>query len=96
MKKTNNIKDTIKLKVYNKFTCSNYFNNLNKIQKRQSNYKNFIEKLEANIFLKKFITTDKDKVKIITSYKFKRFENIEDNDNDNASEFIEENPLDKM
>ena len=58
----------------------------------KSNYKNFVEKLEANIFLKKFITTDKDKVKIITNHIFKTSETLEDNDNDN--EFIEGNPLD--
>ena len=88
--KTENKKDIIKLKtVYTKFTCSNYFN-LNKIQKRQSNYKNFVEKLEANIFLKKFITTDKDKVKNISNHIFKTSETLEDNDN----EFIEGNPLD--
>ena len=51
MKKTNNKKDIIKLKsIYEMFKVSNYFNNLNKIQKRQNNYKHFIEKLESNIF----------------------------------------------
>ena len=48
--------------------------------------------LESNIFLKKLITTDKDKVKIITNHIFKTSETLEDNDN--VSEFIEANPLD--
>ena len=91
--KTDNKKDTIKLKrIYEMFKVSNYFNNLNKIQKRQNNYKHFIEKLESNIFLKKFITVDNHNNNIITNHIFKTSETLEDNDNDN--EFIEGNPLD--
>ena len=86
---------TIKLKrIYEMFKVSNYFNNLNKIQKRQNNYKHFIEKLESNIFLKKFITVDNHNNNIITNHIFKTSETLEDNDN--ASEFIDENPLDKI
>jgi hypothetical protein len=67
--KTVNKKDTIKLKdVFNNFKTSDYFTNLNKLDKRNNNYKNFNEKLENNIFLKKFITENKDKIKIITNY----------------------------
>ena len=44
---------------------------------------------KAIFFNKKFITVDKEKIKNITSYKFKTNENHdEDNDNDNI------NPLD--
>ena len=45
--KTNDPKDIIKLKdIYELFTRGDYFINLNKIQKRQMNYKNFINKIE--------------------------------------------------
>ena len=67
--KTNNNKDTIKLKIiYENFKSSDYFNNLNKLQKRQNNYKNFIEKLKSNMFLKKYVTEDQSYVCIITNY----------------------------
>ena len=59
------------------FKVSNYFNNLNKIQKRQNNYKHFIETLESNIFLKKFITVDSHNNNIITNHILKTSENIE-------------------
>ena len=70
--KTSDKKDVMKLKlVYEKFKHSEYFNNLNKIQKRQNNYNNFVEKLQSNIFLKRYVTENKDKTKIITNYKNK-------------------------
>lgn len=82
--KTNNTKDVIKLKVvYEAFKNSDYFNNLNKIQKRQNNYKHFIEKLKNNMFLKKYVKENSDNVYILTSYKLKDENNNEDNDEDN-------------
>jgi phage/plasmid-associated DNA primase len=77
--KTNNKKDIIKLKiVYDIFKNSEYFNNLNKLQKRQNNYKHFIEKIENNMFLKKLIIKDCHGTQIITNYIQKnKFENNE-------------------
>jgi phage/plasmid-associated DNA primase len=73
---TDNIKDVIKMKdIYNTFSISNYFNNLNKTQKREYNYKWFINKLETNLELKKFVGLDiKDKTIILRKYKFKSLE----------------------
>ena len=79
--KTDNPKDVIKIKViYEAFKSSEYFENLSKADKRQNNYKNFIEKLEKNMFLKKLVKQNKDKVYIITSYKM-----IEDEEEENKS-----------
>lgn len=67
---TNNIKDTIKTKeIYKHFENSNYFNNLNKNQKREYNYKWFLNKLETNLTLSKYMGMDKDKIQILTKYK---------------------------
>ena len=67
--KTNNNKDLIKLKeIYDKFKRSEYFNNLNKLQKRQNNYKNFINKIENNMFLKKYVFEDTHKCMNIKNY----------------------------
>ena len=64
--------DIIKLKiVYEKFKYSEYFYNLNKSKKRDNNYKNFVEKMQRNMFLKKYINENIDKIKIITNYKEK-------------------------
>ena len=72
---TDNIKDTIKLKdIYTIFKISDYFNNLNKKQKREFNYKWFVNKLETNITIKKFIGVDKNNVNILRKYKNKRSE----------------------
>lgn len=76
--KTNDKKDVIKIKVvYEKFKSSEYFNNLTKIKKRENNYKSFVTSIEGNMFLKKYVTTNKDKIYIITNYKIK-----EDDDDD--------------
>ena len=76
--KTNDKKDVIKIKVvYEKFKSSEYFNNLSKIKKRENNYKSFVTIMENNMFLKKYVTTNKDKIYIITNYKIK-----EDDDDD--------------
>ena len=81
-KKTDNKKDTIKLTViYEDFKNSEYFDNLTKAEKRQNNYKHFIEKLENNMFLKKLLKQNNDKVYILTCYKLE--EDNEDNDSVN-------------
>ena len=87
--KTENKKDTIKLKIiYEDFKSSDYFENLNKVQKRQNNYKNFVEKLQNNMFLKRNVVENKDNVNIITNYICKI--NDEENHDDSVN-----NPLDK-
>ena len=78
--KTDNKDDTIKLKpIYENFKCSEYFNNLNKKEKRENNYKTFVEKLKNNMFLKKFVKENKDKVYIITNYVSKEEDDDEEN-----------------
>ena len=79
--KTQDKKDNIKLKIiYENFKTSEYFNNLNKVQKRQNNYKNFVEKMQGNMFLKKYVTENKDKVNIIINYKCKNKDNYEEDE----------------
>ena len=79
--KTQDKKDNIKLKIiYENFKTSEYFNNLNKVQKRQNNYKNFVEKMQGNMFLKKYVTENKDKVNIIINYKCKNNDNNEEDE----------------
>ena len=91
--KTNNNKDIIKLKiVYEAFKSSEYFNNLNKVQKRQNNYKNFIEKLQNNMFLKKCIKENSSNVYVLTSYKTK----VENNDEEDDDEDKIPNGLDAL
>jgi putative DNA primase/helicase len=59
--KTKDIKYKLKLKeIYNEYTQSDYFNNLNKQQKRNNNYKNFIQQIGSNMFLKKFLIQEKE------------------------------------
>ena len=73
----------IKLKtVYINFQNSEYFKNLNKIQKRQNNYKNFIEKIETNRFLKKFIYNDIHKCYYLKGHNFISNNTIDEEDND--------------
>lgn len=82
--KTNNKKDIIKLKeIYDNFSHSDYFYNLNKDQRKGLNYKNFIERIKNNISLKKFIKKNNHNVYIITNYK-----PLNNNDNNN---YIDEN-----
>jgi hypothetical protein len=74
---TDNKADVIKLKeVYDDFKASEYFMNLNKVQKRQNNYKGFVAKLESNFFIKKFVKDNGHKCMILTNYKKK----IDDDD----------------
>ena len=44
---------------------------MNKADKRKMNYKNFIEKLETNMYIKKYVSTNKDKVNILINHKIK-------------------------
>jgi phage/plasmid-associated DNA primase len=75
---TDNIKDTIKLKgIYDVFKCSDYFDNLNKKQKREFNYKWFVNKLETNITIKKKIGVDNHETNILRRYKLKQTEKEE-------------------
>lgn len=83
--KTNDVKDIIKLKdVYKLFTTSEYYNNLTKAQKRENNYKTFVENLEKNIFLKKYVRQNKDKVYVLTNYK----ESEDDEDDEDNKKFF--------
>ena len=78
--KTDNDKDIIKLKnIYDEFKTSEYFNNSNKIQKRQNNYKNFVDKMEKNMFLKKFVFEDCHKCMNIKCY-ITKVNNYDDED----------------
>ena len=68
--KTDSNKDIIKIKdIHDEFVVSDYFHNLNKNQKRACNKKYFVEKLQSNMFLKKYIKENKDRVLIITNYR---------------------------
>jgi len=60
--KTDNKKDEIPLKeVFNLYKNGNI----------KSKYKDFKSQMESNLFLKKFVTTNKDKTYILTNYKLK-------------------------
>ena len=90
---TENKKDTIKLKtIFEEYKKSQFFENLTKAQKRTNNYKNFIDKLEKNFFIKKFVTEDKDKVKILMNYRI--IKDTEENDEPENDEPKKINPLD--
>ena len=76
--KTTNNKDTIKLKlIYENFKSSDYFNNLNKLQKRQNNCTNFVEKLQSNLFLKKYSKDNGHSTYILINYKIKEIDEEE-------------------
>ena len=67
---TENKKDIIKIKsIFEEFKKSHFFENLTKAQKRTNNYKNFVDKLEKNFFIKKFVTQDNHGTAILTNYK---------------------------
>ena len=67
---TESKKDIIKIKsIFEEYKKSQFFENLTKGQKRTNNYKSFVDKLENNYFIKKFVTEDKDKVKILVNYR---------------------------
>jgi phage/plasmid-associated DNA primase len=68
--KNKNYRHITKLKdVYEKYKISDLFLNMNKLQKRQNNYKQFVEKLKTNNFIKKYVDTTKDRIYILLNYK---------------------------
>lgn len=83
--KTKSKSDNIKLKaVYDCFKNSDFFTNMTKVQKRQNNYQNFIEKIQNNMFLKKFLIQIKETY-IITNYTIKKGDTKNDSDTDDES-----------
>lgn len=88
--KTGNKTDFVKMKdVFNNYKNSEFFNNMTKKQKRENNYKNFIAKVEGNMFLKQFVKENKDKVCIIKNHVPLHFESsllIKTNDNDDLED----------
>ena len=52
---------------------------MNKEEKRKFNYKTFCSKLETNMFMKKYVCENKDKIKILKYFKMK--DGIEDSFN---------------
>jgi phage/plasmid-associated DNA primase len=76
-----NIKNTIKVKdVYNRYILSSFYVNLNKVQKRNNNYKKFCEKIQTNIFLRNFFKIDRHGTNLFINYKLKVEEDEEDED----------------
>lgn len=76
-------KAKIKLKaVYENYKGSEYFNNLTKEKKRVNNYKNFIEKLQTNSFLKKYILYDSHETYYLIKHKI-FIEEYDENEEDN-------------
>ena len=60
--KTDNNKDRIKFNMlYNRFKESDYYKDLSKAERRQNNYKHFIEKFQSNLFLKKNVSQYREK-----------------------------------
>ena len=55
--------------IYNNFKESEYFYNLSKSQKRSINYKHFVANLQTNIFLKKHVKEDANRVLVMKGYK---------------------------
>ena len=71
--KTDSIKDRIPLKeIYNMFKDSEFYINSTKERKRKMNYKNFIEKINNNIFFKKYLKQNNNGVYILTNLKLNK------------------------
>ena len=78
--KTNDKNDIIKLKeLFEIVKTSDMYMNMNKEEKRKLNYKTFYSKLETNMFMKKYVCENKDKIKILKCFKMK--DGIEDSFN---------------
>ena len=78
--KTNDKNDIIKLKeLFEIVKSSDMYMNMNKEEKRKLNYKTFYSKLETNMFMKKYVCENKDKIKILKCFKMK--DGIEDSFN---------------
>jgi len=70
--RTTNKKDTIKVKhLYEAFKDSQFYENLTKNEKKNYTYKQFNLQFSNNLFLKRYISTDKDKVMILTNHQLK-------------------------
>jgi hypothetical protein len=70
--KTTDRKDIIKLKeLFEIVKSSDMYMNMNKEEKRKLNYKTFCSKLETNMFMKKYVCENKDKIKILKCFKMK-------------------------
>jgi hypothetical protein len=50
---------------------SEYYRNLDKMDKRNFNYKSFINKMESNLFLGKYVERNSSDVYVINNYKLK-------------------------
>jgi hypothetical protein len=73
--------EDIKVKsVFNRYSCSDFYMNLSKQDKRLFNETKFKEMMKENFHLKKCFTTNKDKVCILKGWKLKE---VEDQDVDN-------------
>ena len=80
--KTDNNKDCIKVKdLFNDFKISQTYVNMTKEEKRNYTYSKFCSKLESNIFLGKYLTTNKDKIKILIKHAFINTDYYTNNDN---------------
>lgn len=72
--------EVVKVKsVFSRYSCSEYYSNLSKQDKRNFNETKFKEMLKENFHLKKSFTTNKDKVHILKGWKLKE---VEDEIND--------------
>ena len=82
--KTDNNKDIVKLKdIFKTFKDSEFYSNLSKSDKRK--YKYFTEQMTTNLFLKKLVYQDKDKIYVLKNYKYKLEPNEIINDDDDVS-----------
>ena len=80
--KNENEENKIKMKIiYKSFMVSDYFQNLTKENKRKNNYKNFIEKMMKNSFLKKYVIYDSHE-----TYYLIQHSEIKDDDSDSEDE----------
>ena len=86
-KKTDNIKDNVKLKdVFNLFKDTEYFTDMKKSDKRVITYAYFQSKLIAYLFTSNLVGTNSDKAYCLHKYKFKvaqkQFNDDTDSDED--------------
>ena len=66
---SNDKNDIIKVKeLFEIVKSSEIYLNMNKEEKRKLNYKTFCSKLETNLFLKKCVCENKDKIKILKGF----------------------------
>jgi hypothetical protein len=71
VKFTKNPKNTVRLKLlHDEFKTSEMYMLFSKEEKRNLNYKNFCEKIEQNMIYRKYMATNKDKVKILKNAEY--------------------------